>query len=183
MVITMEYMKGVLALFVLLMLLLYLVPGDGFKKYIRFFGEIILAIGFLSPVLKIIYDSDKFLALIDYEQFSEQMSELSRDMNRVEYIQKDYYIEKYEAAIAGDVTRIAEQYGFVVKEVKVDMNEEYTLDAIYLSVTEQGTDGIEIEHVWLDGKDEEESESGIYTNLKKELAEYYQLEENAIAIQ
>lgn len=179
----MEYMKGVLALFVLLMLLLYLVPGDSFKKYIRFFGEIILAVGFLSPVLKIVCDSDKFLALIDYEQFSEQMSELSRDMERVEYIQKDYYMEKYEAALAGDVTRIARQYGFAVREVKVEMNEEYTLDTIYLSVTEQGTDGIEIEQVWLEGKNAEEDEAEICADLKKELAEYYQLEENAITIQ
>ena len=178
----MEYMKGVLALFVLLMLLLYLVPGDGFKKYIRFFGEIVLTIGFLSPVLNIIYDSDKFLALIDYEQYSGQMSELARDMDRIEYVQKDYYLEEYETAIAGDVSRIAEQYGFVVKEAKVDMNEEYTLDAIYLSVTESGADGIEVEKVWLDGKEGEEKETELYADLKKELADYYQLDEAAITI-
>lgn len=177
----MEYMKGVLALFVLLMLLLYLVPGEGFKKYIRFFGELVLTIGFLSPVLNLIYDSDQFLALIDYEQYSGQMSELTRDMERVEYIQKDYYLKEYETAIAGDVTRIAEQYGFEVEEAKVDMNEAYTLDAICLSVSEQGTEGIEIERVWLDGT-EGEKETEASADLRKELAEYYQLEEEAITI-
>ena len=178
----MEYIKGILALFVLLMLLLYLVPGDGFKKYIRFFGEIVLTIGFLSPVLHIIYDSDKFLALIDYEQFSEQMSEISRDMELVEFMQKDYYLEEYEAAIAVDITRIAKQHGFTVKEAKANMNEAYTLDSIYLCVTEQGADGIEIERVWLDEEEGMGNQLRIYADLKEELAEYYQLEEGAITI-
>lgn len=179
----MEYIKGVLALFVLLMLLLYLVPGDGFKKYIRFFGEIVLTIGFLSPVLHVIYDSDKFLALIDYEQFSEQISELSRDMERVEYIQNNYYLEEYEMAIAGDVTRITEQYGFIVKEVKVNLSEAYTLDSIYLSLTEQEAGGIAIERVWLDEEEGVGSELEIYAELRAELMEYYQLDETAITIQ
>lgn len=179
----MGYIRGILVLFVLMTLLLYLVPGENFRKYIRFFTELVLTIGVLMPVLSLICDSDEFLAMIEYEEFSGSLSELSRDMQRMEYIQNDYYIEEYETAIEGDVARMAEDYGYTVQEADVHMTEDYTLDAIRLLVTGKSSDGIVIGKIILEDNAAKEGSTGLSKSLKKELAEYYQMEESQIEIQ
>lgn len=179
----MGYIKGFLALFVLMTLLIYLVPGESFKKYIRFFSEIILALGFLSPVLSFICDSDEFLQMIEYEEFAESLNEISRDTQKLEFLQNDYYIGEYEQAIGEDVSRIAEQYAFTVRDVDVHLTEEYTIDSIYLSITNREEGEIVIGKI---GAKEEADGAGkeyIYAGLKKELSEYYQMEEAKIEIQ
>lgn len=189
-----SYIRGFIALFILMTILVYLVPGENFKKYIRFFSEIILTFGFLFPVLSFICDSDQFLETIRYEEFTENLSELSRDADKIAYIHNDYYIEEYESAIEEDVKRIAGQYGFAATDVAVHMTEQYTVDHISLSIAE-GTEEEKsvIEKIEVNvgafsgegtladaGNNREES---VYAKLKEELVTYYQLDEALIEIQ
>lgn len=175
----MEYIRSFLALFVLLMLLLYLVPGEGFRKYIQFFSEIVLAIGFLYPVLSALYDSDAFLEKVEYEAFTEGLSEIARDTRKIEFLQNDYYIGEYERAIGMDVERIARQYDFDVTSVRVHLADDYTLDAISLALTEPGGDAITVGRVNVSGGAGEEA---VCAGLKKELSQYYQIDEALIEI-
>lgn len=176
----MEYIKGFLALFILLTLLLYLVPDAGMKKYIRFFSEVVLAVGFLSPVLNLIGDSDAFLEKIEYAEFNEELEEFSKDMKKMEYIQSDYYLAEYEQAIEVDVTQIAGTYGFGVLEVDAKMNEDYTLAHIYLEVCEGEPEEIVVEKV--QSEEEVPEENGICTGLKQELEDYYKLKDEQIEV-
>lgn len=179
------YMRGFIVLFVLLTLLLYLPPGKSYQKYIRFFAELIMTLGILSPVLTVVCDSEEFLKLVEYEEFSENLSELSRDAERIAYINNDYYLEEYENVIEADVGRIAEQYGFSVQDAEVHMTEDYAIDEMQLWITDQGGDNIVIGEILLeDGNEEEpEEEHAVYAGLERELSEYYQLEPSRIKIQ
>lgn len=190
-----EYVKGVFALAILLMLLLYLVPGERFKRYIRFFTEIVLTVGVLSPVLSMICDNDRFLELIAYETFTENLSEIARDMERMEYLQNDYYLEEYERAIAEDVKGIAlgiaETYGYTVEDVEVHLTKEYRLDAMNLSLAkadaEERENTIVIERIQIGEQmhteDVGEEEKGMTAEIRHKLAEYYQMDESLIEIQ
>lgn len=177
-----SYIRGFLALFVLVTLLIYMVPEGSFKKYIRFFAEVILTFSFLSPVLSVICDSDEFLELIRYEEFTESLSEISRDTQRMEFIRNDYYIEEYETAIGEDVKRIAEQYGFTVQSVDVKLNDDYTLDAIRLTITDRKEQDVAIGKITLEDHTMSRNHEGIYAGLRQELVNYYQLEEGLIDI-
>ena len=57
----MQYIKGYLVLYVVLMILIQMIPREGFRKYIRFFSEMILVIGILTPVLQFFGKEDFFL--------------------------------------------------------------------------------------------------------------------------
>lgn len=176
------FIRGFIALFVLMTIFIYLVPGDNFKKYIRFFSEIILAIGFLYPVLSIVCDNDQFLQNIQYEEFMVNLSETSRSAERIEYVQNDYYIREYENAVAEDVKRIAQQYEFGVSDVEIHLTEQYTIERIRLAITNQSEPEIVIGKISIE-EGETEDREGVYTELKQELAEYYQVDEARIEIQ
>ena len=130
------YVKSFLVLFVLLALLLYLPPGKRLSKYIRFFAGMILTMGLLSPVLSVLFDSETFLKMIRYEEFAEELSGISRDMERMEYMEKDYMAAQYERAIAEDVMQLAGQYGYETAGARVRLSESYEVAEIELWISE-----------------------------------------------
>lgn len=177
------YVRGFIALFLLLMVLLHLPPGKSYQKYIRFFAELILTIALLTPVLSVVCDSEEFLRRIDYEEFTEELEELSKDMQHMEYLYEDYHKAAYEKAIAEDVKRIAEEQGFFVQEVLVQLSSEYAVEHISLRVTEDEINQVVIERVVLENTAREENENIICSKLRQELMEFYQLDESKIEIQ
>lgn len=177
-----EYIRGILTLFVLMTLLLYLIPGEKFQKYIRFFTELVLTLGFVMPVLSLFGDSEKFMKMIDYEEFTESLSEISRDSQRMEFLQNDYYLKEYETAIEGDIMSIAESYGFTVNRADAHLTEDYTLDSIELTVSNRGSDEIVIGKIMEGDLAETGEDDGVCTGLKEELAEYYRMDQSLISI-
>lgn len=186
-----EYIKGFLALFILMTMLLHLVPGESLKKYIRFFAEIVLIAGFLTPVLSLFFDSEEFMEKIDYETFTENISEMSLDMQRMEYMQADYYREEYENAIAEDVWQMADGivavYGYGVSDVSVQLTDDYKLEAMQLSLCPRDSDRIFIGEIVLgDGSMDQDQKTdeneGMTGELRKRLTEYYQTQEERITV-
>lgn len=186
-----EYIRGFLALFILMTMLLHLIPGESMKKYIRFFAEIVLVAGFLTPILSLFYDSEEFLRKIDYETFTENISQISMDMQRVEYMQADYYRKEYETAIAEDVWQMADTiaavYGYEVSDVSVRLTEDYKMDVIQMSFDRADSENIFIDEIVLgDDSGDRGRETGgderMTKELKKQLTEYYQTQEDRITV-
>lgn len=175
------YAKGFISLFVVLTILMHLPQKENYRKYIRFFAELILTIALLSPVLSVFWDNEAFLDLIAYEAFIEELSMVSEDMKHVEYLYGDYHKKAYEEAIGEDVVRIAEGYHFFVQAVEVNLSDAYAVECIALQVTENDKEQIVIEPIDLTWE-REENEPAACRKLKEALMEYYQLEEEAIEI-
>lgn len=197
-----SYIKGFIALFVLLIVLLHLAPGKSYQKYIRFFAEMLLTISLLTPVLSVVCDKEEFLDLIEYEAFMSELQETSKDMEKIEYLNNDHYIEEYESAIEADVRQMAEVYDFVVQEVTVDMAEDYTISYIKLELTDQTNEQVVIgkivideqenidvtaksDHKSADGAEENDREQSDtkYAALLQDLEDHYQIDRSKIGIQ
>lgn len=183
----MTYIKGLLALQVVLLLLLYLAPGERYGKYIRFFAELVLLIGLLTPVCEWIYGRDSFLDAIDYETFTESIEQFSRDMEKMEYGKSEYFKEEYEQAISGEVAmtagNLASAYGCTVAEASVKLTDEYTLQQMTVTLTresgsEQTTAALTVKNGLTEKKWDDTTEA-----LQKELAEFYGLEESDICVE
>lgn len=177
------YVKGFIALFLLLTALLHLPPQKSYQKYIRFFAELILTLALLAPVLSVICDSEEFLKLVDYEEFTEELNEVSKDMQQMEYLYGDYHKAAYEEAIAEDVKRIAEGQAFFVQSVSVELSKEYTVEHIFLQVTGEEKEQVIVERVVLEQSAREENGNIVCEKLRQELMEFYQLDETKIEIQ
>lgn len=189
-----SYIKGFIALFVLLIVLLHLAPEKSYRKYIRFFAEMLITISLLTPVMSVICDKEEFLELIEYEEFMSELQEKSKDVEKIEYLYNDQYIEEYESAIETDVRQMAETYDFVVQEVKVDMAEDYTISYIRLELTDQTNEQVVIGKIMIDGTEKEEASAKSdgtsdersdtkYGALLQDLEDYYQIDRSKIGIQ
>lgn len=185
-----KFVESFIALFILLTVLLHLAPQKSYQKYIRFFAEMILTISLITPVMSVICDKEEFLNLIEYEEFMAELQETSKDMEKIEYLHNDYYIQEYESAIETDVRQMAEAYDFVVQEVKVDMTEDYTIDHIGLELTDQTNGQVVIGKIVIDkdrvGDSSETSEvesDAEYAALLQDLEDYYQIDRSKIGIQ
>ena len=180
-----EYVRGFLVLFMLLQLLLYLPPGKTYQRYIRFFAEMVLTLGLLSPILSFFYDSEKFLTMIDYEEFTEELSGIARDMERIQYIKNDGYLEQYRRAISEDVCQLAAQtgetYGYQVQDAEVTLSEDYKIAGIRIWIAEQTEAQIVIGKVIL-GDNEAGETDAVYAGLIQKLSDYYQVDTSAIEI-
>ena len=153
-----SYLKSYVILFLVLTILLEMVPKAGMQKYIRFFSQMILVIGLLYPVLGWMGESDA-------------------------YLDNDLYVKKYEDAIALDVTQMAQEENFAVKEIAVEMTENYEIKCIRMPLTTPVKEGIVIGKVVLeDGQKKQASEDGAYKKLKEKLVSYYQLSEEQLDI-
>lgn len=159
-----EWMKGIVLLFFLLSALLYFVPRDVYKKYIRFFMELILVLAILLPIIKVLYDGDAFEKMVHYDEFWQQMDNLQMDVEHMEYIQNEYYVEEYEKSMENDIENMVKEYGYEALEVSVELNESYEIENIELSVKKT------------------EAFEGDFDAMKKALLDFYQVEEKNLEI-
>ena len=129
-----EWMRGIVLLFFLLTALLYFIPRDVYKKYIRFFMEMVLVLAILLPVMKLFYGEDPFRKMVHYDEFWQELSNLKTDMEHMEYLQNEYYAEQYEQEIGADIKSMADEYGYETKEVQVSLDADYAIGQITLRV-------------------------------------------------
>ena len=177
------YIQKIFALFLLLVVARQLIPNGRLKKYIYFFTELVLIIGVMQPFFSFWGDNDALLDKIRSETFTENLSEASRDIRRMEYLRNDYYRREYENAAALDVKGTAEgyleQFGFMVKQSSVELTENYEVRKIILTVAEKearDTEGIFVEQGKAQGS------QIVLDELKQKLVQYYGVKEDRIQI-
>ena len=152
-------------------------------KYIYFFTELVFVIGILQPFFSLFGDDADLLDQIRYETFTENLSEASRDVSRMEFLQNDYYRKEYEDAAALDVLSTADGYldpfGLAGKRASVELTENYEVKKIVLTVGEKeedDTEGMFVEQGKAQGS------KVVLDGLKQRLMQYYGAEEEQIQI-
>lgn len=177
------YGKGFLVLFVVVSVLLHLPPGRTYQKYIRFFAQFVLTLALLTPVLSFFGDGERFQKMIAYEEFTEELAQVSQDMKQVEYLYGDYHRQAYEQAIAEDVGRIVLGYDLALQECEVRLSGDYEVERIVLTVLENGDRQETVSRVVIDQVAREETEHTAFARLRQELTDFYGLDEEALVIQ
>lgn len=146
-----------------------------YKKYIRLFVEIILVITLANPLLGVMGKSEGLFEKISYDSFWQGLEGIKMDQEKMDFLNEDYYIDYYESAIAGDVKLLAENTGYAVTDVLVELNEEYGVEEMELKVARREKNAVIAGTL----QDEENEE---ITALKEKIAVYYQVPEDRISI-
>ena len=158
------YIQKIFALFLLLVVARQLIPNGRLKKYIYFFTELVLIIGVMQPFFSFWGDNDALLDKIRSETFTENLSEASRDISRMEYLRNDYYRREYENAAALDVKGTAENYE--VRKIILTVAEKEARDTEGIFVEQGKAQGSQI----------------VLDELKQKLVQYYGVKEDRIQI-
>lgn len=155
------WMKGIVLLFFVFSALLYFVPRNVYKKYIRFFMEMTLILALVYPLIRVVFKENALERLIDYDEFWQEMENLQMDVGYLEEEQNAYYREECERNMQEDVERLANECGYEAEEIEVTLTSTYDIEKISLVIK----------------KVQEEADSSV---LKQKILECYQMDEKKL---
>ena len=132
-----NWMKEFMVVYLILTVLTQLCAAQPLKKYLRFFSGIILLLMLFSPVLHLFGKDGKLEEKVSYETFLEQLDGIRQDSKKLEFINNDNTIHRYEDAIARDILRQVKGQKLSVSKVQVSLNGQYEIEkvAVWLSVS------------------------------------------------
>lgn len=156
-----QWVKGIVILLIVGNVLMYLVQGRTYEKYVRLFFQVIVILAVLAPVGSVVLDRDAFLEAVDYESFRQEMDSIQRDSQHMTELGQTYAAEQYRAAVEEDVTRMLQRMDVSPSYVEAQLGESY-----------------EIEHLTIGF-----GEAGAYMEVIDELTGYYQIGEEQITIE
>lgn len=177
-----DYLKGFIALSLLLTVLNHMVPRKGFQKYVHFFSEMLLAFGIIYPVLNLFGDSDFFLEKIHYEAFLEELNEVSMDAEKIQYLQNDIYVEEYEEAIALDVGNLINQYDYEAKQVRVELSETFEIEQISVELEKQRKEEIAVGKIMVEDGENTLAEELLCQKIEEKIMNCYEIGKEQLTV-
>ena len=171
------YMRGFVILFVLLVLLSYLPPGKQYRKYIRFYAQLLMVLAALRPLFVLFGGKDTFYEKMAYAQCMEKLSEFSRDTQKIAYLNQDRYRTEYENVIAENIREkvddMLQEYGLGAESVTVELGEDHTMQEICIYITDENADEISVRRISVSDAAESGEGQEVCGKVKEELAAYY----------
>lgn len=189
-----NWVKGIVTLLVVGNVLLYLVQGRTYEKYISFFLQLLVVLAVLSPIAKVAGSEEEFLSYVENTHFLQELDNMKKDYSRVPSDDTNYCKTQYEKVVADDVKRVIEQENYMPSYVLVELSDAYEIESIQIGIciTEQKDESmaeeagqIVIEKIQMNSgeKKQDEGVNYKYGQLLSVLSSYYQLEQNQIIIE
>ena len=172
-----SWVKNLVCFYLFLTVVLHLLPKKNYQKYVRFFSGMLLTILVTSPILSLMGNEDLLKERVSQAGLFQELDNLKLDTAHLEDVQKEPYIREYERALELDVTRIAEEKELLVTEARVCLTEEYQVESIDVAAVLK-EDGVVQKADFLElGREYPKVQE-----LKQELMQFYQLDEDQIHI-
>ncbi|MCI8893354.1 MAG: stage III sporulation protein AF [Lachnospiraceae bacterium] len=178
-----QWIKNIVFFYILMTAVLHLLPQSSYRKYLRFFGGLVVAVLLLHPLLDLMGREEELLERIFYESFWQDMETAALDMEGMEEWQWEAYQGEFEKAIANDIAGLVPEE-FTVKEIRVQLSKEGGLETMGVASLELylqalGGSGSLI------GQFTRAEDSSRYPGLKRlrdRLEEFYQLSGEQLSI-
>lgn len=174
-----NWVKNLVCFYLLLTIVLHLLPKKSYRKYVRFFSGMLLAILIVSPALSLLGDEEALRQKIRQAEFFQEMDNIKLDSEHLELAQKERYLREYEEALGMDISRMAEEKQLDAQGVEVRLTEGYQVESIEMEVSLKEEGSLFMQKAsYAEGGQEYPQ---VY-ELRQELMEYYRLNEGQISI-
>ncbi|MCI9136873.1 MAG: stage III sporulation protein AF [Lachnospiraceae bacterium] len=173
------WVRNIVCFYIFMTVILHVLPRENYRKYVKFFSGMLLMILVLTPILSLLGQEELLMKKINQTGFFQELNNLKLDTEHLEQTQKRVYLQEYERAIEMDVGRIAEEKQMKALWTEVHLSEEYQVESIGMEVSLNREEGLFVSKASF--KDDSGEYSEVY-ELKRELMEFYQLEEGQIQI-
>lgn len=180
----MQWIKGVIILFILLKVVLYLVADSRYYRYIHFFSGLIIILAILMPLTGMRGTGQLLVEKLRGLELTEALREAQGQAQTIDFLDKEYYDREYDRIIGACVEETAGEYGFAVKEFDAEVSQEGEVEQISMSIQEirQGND-IMISDIVIDAAGEKSGVYDyIYSDFQKKLSQTYGIAEDKILI-
>ena len=189
-----NWMKGILILFLIGHVMLYLVQNKTYEKYVHFFLRILILLAVMAPIASRLIDEDTLIQNMEQAQFFQELENV-QNVNAISSAETADYRLQYEEACSGQVEDTLRQKGYAVAYSKVTLNEVYEIEHITIGMEKSGDNieknsSVHVSEVQLleaqeDAETEEKKEhtSQEYAELEKFVCENYLVDKTQIQIE
>ena len=125
-----DWIRSVLILYFLMLIILYFAAGESYKKFIRFFMGLVLALTLLRPVLTLFGKEEMLQEGIAYESFRQRMEEAQLDFGRMEDAEHELYRRQYEQALSAQFFEDAKEQLLDIEDITVSLSSDYELEQV-----------------------------------------------------
>lgn len=133
-----DWIRAVLIVYLLMLVLLYFSAGESYKKFIRFFMGLVLALTVLRPFLSLTGKTGTFSDSVTYEAYRKKVQQAQQDFGRMEQTEAARYSAYYGRAIEEQWLAQAAEQKLEIAEISVTLNEDYSPKTV---VIREGADG------------------------------------------
>lgn len=166
----MTWIRDLACLYLILSVVTHIVPNGEEKRYIQFFGGLLVTLFLLKPILQL-GDVDKVLEKhVISNLLEESYEEMIRETNRREVVGNSYVVEVCEKELQNQMEEWMAVYGYEVKKCQVEFSEGEVMELQNLDITVKHTG------------EEEENKQKQEEFLKNELMKVYNIPEGNINI-
>lgn len=125
-----DWIRSILILYFLMMIILYFTAGESYKKFIRFFMGLVLALTILRPMLSLLGKEEALREGITYESFRQNMEEAQFDFGQMEETENEVYRRQYERALEEQFLEDARDQLLDIENISVSLNGKYELERV-----------------------------------------------------
>lgn len=115
-----EWIKNIVFFYILMTAVMHLLPQSSYRKYLRFFGGLVVAVLLLHPLLEVLGKEEELLERVFYESFWQDMETAALDMEGMEQWQREAYQREFEKAVANDIAGMVPEE-FAVEDIRVEL--------------------------------------------------------------
>ncbi len=188
-----NWMKGILILFLIGHVLLYLVQNKTYEKYVHFFLRILILLAVMAPIASKVVDEDTLIQNIEQAQFFQKLENVQK-VNAISSAETADCRSQYEEACSGQVEDTLRQKGYAVAYSKVTLNEAHEIEHITIGMEKPGDDieknsavlisDIEIPAIEVKEKEEQKEQTNQeYAELEKFVCENYLVDKTQVQIE
>ena len=125
-----DWIRSILILYFLMMIVLYFAAGESYKKFIRFFMGMVLALTVLRPVLAVFGKEEALQEKITYEAFRQSMEEARFDFGQMEEAENEVYRRQYERGLEEQFLADAKEKLLDIERITVSLDSNYELEQV-----------------------------------------------------
>ena len=173
------WIKNIICFYIFITVILHLLPKENYRKYVRFFTGMLLVILVMNPVLSLLGKEELILQKISQTRFFQELDNLKMDTQYLEQSQKKVYMREYERAIAMDIDGMAARKQLNSLRTEVHLSGEYQVESVTMELKHDREDEFSLGEK---SSGTEAEDSAKVQEFRKELMEFYQLEEGQIEI-
>lgn len=164
-----SWIRNIVCYLCLFNIFLQILPSGSFKKYVRFFGGLLLMVLVIGPLADVTHLTAGFERAWNLESLREQAEDIRLTGEGMEELRSEKINEAYQAEMKRQVEEVVRAYGLIPERTELTFSQEdgsfLTIEKAVLTVS--GNEGV---------YDSEISE------IKKELQEVYHISSEHINI-
>lgn len=188
------WIKDIVFYLILLTMVMHLLPNKQYHKYVKLFAGMLLVIIVISPMSQLLNWDQIFDFHYMEKSYEQEVAGMADEINQMQNIQQDEFMGQYKTKIQATIEELAQQQNLTVLSsdisiIEDEKDEKYLFpSSIHLLVKNRGKntkiESIQISPVEISGhqKKEEKTVTPESENLKKAVADFYNLEESNINI-